>query len=355
MRNAEDELKSFIKVWVMAEASLCYCYFISSKIPMGIYRLLSLLPILSLFIFLPSYLSYVFTVSFTSFLLSGLANFKLLLFSFHTGPLSIDPIRGASSLNSLLLFLTVASFPIKINRQPKFSSKPRRFPISLFVKTFLLTVLLSLLYDHREFLDPKILVVPYFWVLYLSVDASFGWIIETVGLVWGLDLVPPSNEPYLATSLQDFWGRRWNLPVTNLLRVLVYNPLRWAAARVLGGEGAKAVAVLLTFLVSGLMHEFMLYNLAKQSPSWEMTWHFVVHGMCLVVELWVKKVVGDKWRLPRWMSTGLTMGFVMVVGYWLLFPSLVKTGVDVMILDQFRFSFDTWKNIIIFWKSKYGL
>ncbi|KAM7504239.1 hypothetical protein LguiB_003143 [Lonicera macranthoides] len=355
MRNVEDELNNFIKVWVTAASSLCYCYFISSKIPKGIYRLLSLLPILSLFTFLPFSLSYVFTVSFTTILLSWLANFKLLLFSFHMGPLSTDPIKGGPVLNSLLLFLTVASFPVKINRQRKFSSKPKKFPLSVFSKTVLLSVLLSLLYNHRDFLDPKILVVAYFWSLFLSVETSLGWIIETVGLVWGLDLVPPSNKPYLATSLQDFWGRRWNLHVTNLLRDTVYNPMRWGTAGVLGDEGAKAMAVLVTFLVSGLLHEVMLYNLANQSPSWEMTWHFVVHGMGLVGELWVKKVVGDTWRLPRWMSTGLTMGFVMVVGYWFLLPSLVKTGVDVMILEQFRLTSDIFKEKMFNWISKYGL
>uniref|UniRef100_A0A2N9ISK3 Uncharacterized protein n=1 Tax=Fagus sylvatica TaxID=28930 RepID=A0A2N9ISK3_FAGSY len=27
----------------------------------------------------------------------------------------------------------------------------------------------------------------------------------------GVELEPQFDEPYLATSLQDFWGRRWNL------------------------------------------------------------------------------------------------------------------------------------------------
>ncbi|KAJ4866546.1 putative long-chain-alcohol O-fatty-acyltransferase 3 [Raphanus sativus] len=37
------------------------------------------------------------------------------------------------------------------------------------------------------------------------------------GLVFaslGCDLEPQFNEPYLATSLQDFWGRRWTSMVT---------------------------------------------------------------------------------------------------------------------------------------------
>ncbi|KAJ6779053.1 LONG-CHAIN-ALCOHOL O-FATTY-ACYLTRANSFERASE 3-RELATED [Salix koriyanagi] len=32
-----------------------------------------------------------------------------------------------------------------------------------------------------------------------------------VRILSGLELEPQFNDPYLSTSLQDFWGRRWNL------------------------------------------------------------------------------------------------------------------------------------------------
>ncbi|EIE82189.1 hypothetical protein RO3G_06894 [Rhizopus delemar RA 99-880] len=32
----------------------------------------------------------------------------------------------------------------------------------------------------------------------------------------GIKTVEVFNQPFLATSLQDFWGRRWNLIVRNL-------------------------------------------------------------------------------------------------------------------------------------------
>lgn len=37
MISVEDELRSFMRVWLSAAASLCYCYFISSKIPKGFF------------------------------------------------------------------------------------------------------------------------------------------------------------------------------------------------------------------------------------------------------------------------------------------------------------------------------
>ena len=38
-------------------------------------------------------------------------------------------------------------------------------------------------------------------------------------------LQPHFDSPYLATSLRDFWGRRWNLTAANTLRFLVYEPI----------------------------------------------------------------------------------------------------------------------------------
>ncbi|KAG2437104.1 hypothetical protein HYH02_011362 [Chlamydomonas schloesseri] len=41
----------------------------------------------------------------------------------------------------------------------------------------------------------------------------------------GLQLVPTFDAPWLSTSLADFWGRRWNITTSSVLRTLVYDPL----------------------------------------------------------------------------------------------------------------------------------
>lgn len=70
-----------------------------------------------------------------------------------------------------------------------------------------------------------------------------------------------------------------------------------------------------TFIVSGLMHELMLYYLVRVKPSWEITWFFLLHGVCLSIEICVKKVINDRFKLPRIMGTILTVGFVMIMGF----------------------------------------
>lgn len=51
-----------------------------------------------------------------------------------------------------------------------------------------------------------VLALLYCLVVFLLVDILFA--VSNVVVWLGLEVEPPSDEPYLATSLQDFWGRR---------------------------------------------------------------------------------------------------------------------------------------------------
>lgn len=155
-----------------------------------------------------------------------------------------------------------------------------------------------------------------------------------VGFIMGLELFPPSDEPYLSSSISDFWGRRWNLMVTDILRHTVYKPTRVFLSKYMGRDWASVISVIATFLVSGLMHELIFYYMARVSPSWEVTWFFVLHGLCVVLEFWVKKLLGQKLGL-HWVITGpLTVGFVMGTGYLWFFPPLVRNKVDVRAIEE---------------------
>lgn len=111
----DSEIKNFFNVWIQAIIALSYCHVISSKIPKSLMRLISIMPVITLFLYLPLNLtSFHFTII-TSAFFSWFCNFKLLLFAFDQGPLALP-------LN-LKHFIIVASFPIKINsnsiRNPK--------------------------------------------------------------------------------------------------------------------------------------------------------------------------------------------------------------------------------------------
>ncbi|OMO83624.1 putative long-chain-alcohol O-fatty-acyltransferase 5 protein [Corchorus capsularis] len=154
------------------------------------------------------------------------------------------------------------------------------------------------------------------------------------------NLIKPSDEPYLATSLQDFWGRRWNLVVTNILRQTIYKPVRSFSDSVLGPKWAPLPAVMAAFVVSGLMHELLFYYVTRVSPSWEVTWYFVLHGVCVVVEFGLKRVFSGKLQLHWAVSAPLTVGFVVATAMWLFFPPVLRTGAVEKVLEEFKVFLD---------------
>ncbi|KMT12868.1 hypothetical protein BVRB_4g089600 [Beta vulgaris subsp. vulgaris] len=169
--------------------------------------------------------------------------------------------------------------------------------------------------------------------MYLFIDIIFGVCDLLVGSTLGLELESsPSDEPYLSTSLQDFWGRRWNRMISDILRHTVYKPIKSTFENVLGlkwASWAPVMGVMSAFVVSGLMHELIFFYVTRATPTWEVTWFFVLHGVCVVLEMIVKRCLGQKWKLHWAVSGPLTVGFVMVTGFWLFFPQIWRNQVDI--------------------------
>lgn len=122
---------------------------------------------------------------------------------------------------------------------------------------------------------------------------------------------------------------------TNTLRDTVYRPVR--SALTTGGLGKKWAlppAMVATFVVSGLMHELLFFYITRVSPTWEVTWFFVLQGACVAVEIAAKKAFAGRWQLHWAVSGPLTVGFVSVTGFWLFFPPLVRNGADVRAIGE---------------------
>lgn len=351
--SMEGETKKLIQVWLAVIASLCYCYFIVTKIPKGKVRLISLLPVICLFTILPLHLSSVLPTGTTAFFVTWLANYKLLLFSFSLGPLSEAPSK------SLFLFISISCLPIKIRQKSNIPNnnfvKAPKIPLNAVAKTLIFALLIGL-NDYRESINGILVLILDCCSVFLFVDIILALCNAVVRTFSGLQLESYSDEPYLATSLQDFWGRRWNLMVTNTLRETVYKPVRSLSAGVLGpaAKWAPLPAVLAAFVVSGLMHELLFFYMTRASPTWEVTCFFVFHGVCVVVEVVAKKVfIGKKYRLPCCVSGPLTVGFVVVTSSWLFFPQLRRNGADVRAVEECKalvgFVKDRFKKAKIVW------
>jgi D-alanyl-lipoteichoic acid acyltransferase DltB (MBOAT superfamily) len=144
-----------------------------------------------------------------------------------------------------------------------------------------------------------------------------------------LELEPQFHEPYLATSLQDFWGRRWNLMVTSILHPTVYNPVMSISSRLIGRKWAALPGVLASFLVSGIMHEIIFYYIGRKKPTWELTCFFFLHGISLAIEIVIKKAFNGKWQLATVVSRLLTLAFVVATAMWLFMPQVLYADFDV--------------------------
>ncbi|XP_015580770.1 probable long-chain-alcohol O-fatty-acyltransferase 5 [Ricinus communis] len=310
----EAEAKSLVKLWILATTSLCYCYYIPSKIPKGLLRLLSLLPVFYLFIVLPFDFTSIHLRGLAAFFLTWLASFKLLLFSLDQGLLSPLPQKVTH-------FISLACLPIKIKQNDS-----------------VVSVRVSQLSDNSDHTKDPQNPSP-------NANSSINFIPSTPARVLlGFELEPPFNEPYLATSLQDFWGHRWNLMVTNILRPTVYYPIRELSMRLIGPVWAPLPAVIGTFAVSGIVHEIIYYYLTRVNPTWEVTWFFILHGACVAMEMAVKKKVKGRWRLHPAVSGLLTIVFVVVTGLWLFFPQIIRNGVDERVIREYSICIDFLKH-----------
>jgi alginate O-acetyltransferase complex protein AlgI len=111
----------------------------------------------------------------------------------------------------------------------------------------------------------------------LALALHFG-VFHLLGCAWrsaGVDAAPIMNRPFAATSLADFWGRRWNTAFRDLTHRFLFRP----AARRLGPRSALAVG----FLFSGLLHDLVI-SVSAEGGYGGPTLYFVIQGAAVFVE-----------------------------------------------------------------------
>ncbi|KAF4361069.1 hypothetical protein F8388_016878 [Cannabis sativa] len=262
------------------------------------------------------------------------ADVKLVQEYAYFGPLATSNLSPISFGR----FIVIASFPIEIqenNTNPSKEKSNNKIPIISFtIKTLLLAILIRVC-DYKDQINPNVVLVLYCFLVYLLLETILVFVAIMVRVVAGVGLQPQFNEPYLTTSLQDFWGKRWNLMVTRILRPSVFEPTVKFSSTFIGRKWAQLPAIVATFVVSGLVHELIYFYMIRTPPTWEVTLFFVLHGLCLTVEIVLKKCLGDTWRLPGLVSGALTIGFVMLTSFWLFFPQLLRCKADVRTLEEY--------------------
>ncbi|KAF5832586.1 hypothetical protein DUNSADRAFT_11486 [Dunaliella salina] len=154
----------------------------------------------------------------------------------------------------------------------------------------------------------------------------------------GMKIIPTFDQPWLSTSLADFWGRRWNITTSSVLRTVIHDTImegrlvkpKTGPAMLHAAEPAaadhhhphhhrdhhqqqvhkearhkrevrRAVGLTLTFLVSGVAHEIILCQLQDEARGpWRWKWltFFTIQAPLVLAELWLKRWWLQRKRLP---------------------------------------------------------
>jgi hypothetical protein len=309
-------------------AAALYARAASSRLLPGLLRLASLLPVVAFLAAVPlAFASSAILRGVAAFFFAWLAAFKVALLAAGRGPLDPDlPV---------LPFVFTAALPVKLARRPgpgagktATSPKAKSWPslVSSAVKVAAIAALLHL-YQFKHRLHLYVRLALYGVHMYCFLDLLLPFIAAASGVL-GMAVEPQFDRPYLASSLRDFWGRRWNLMVSAVLRPAVYGPVR--------ARAGKATGVLATFLVSGLMHEAIVYYVTLRPPTGEMTVFFLLHGACCVAEEQCARWWAAKgWAPPpRPVAMLVVLVFVSGTAFWLFFPPYCRNGGEDMLLEE---------------------
>ncbi|CAN8277076.1 unnamed protein product [Cochlearia groenlandica] len=318
---------SFISVWGLVMVSLCYTFFVDKLVRKRIWRHILIIPVMLIFFTVPLLNSSIHFIGITSFFIAWLANFKIFLFASRRGPLYSNP-----KPLSLPIFLAVSCLPIKIQLNPKSNTyhldgRSRDNPILGYTIKLARLVLIKKVFGHSDILHEKAVLILNAINIYFVLDFILAATSAMVRAISCLELEPQVDKPYLATSLQNFWGRRWNLMVTGILRPTVYEPMIELFS-FLGRNKSRYPAVFITFFVSGLMHELIFFYIGRVKSNWKVMWFFLIHGLCTAIEIAIKKTVNQNWRLPTSISRISTIGFVTVTSLCLFLPEFKRANVS---------------------------
>ena len=85
-------------------------------------------------------------------------------------------------------------------------------------------------------------------VAVLLMTETIAFLVTLLWLPGGRLMPAPHRNPFAARTVADFWGRRWNLWMSDWFRFAIFTPLR----------RRPVLAVWLIFFVSGVLHEYVL-------------------------------------------------------------------------------------------------
>lgn len=147
--------------------------------------------------------------------------------------------------------------------------------------------------------------------------------------LFNIDLTQNFNNPYIATSVADFW-RRWHISFSRWILDYIFKPLQmqWRNWK----SSGTAVALLITFIISGLWH----------GASWGFVIWGALHGLYMAISIYSKSYrkklhnfCGLEGKpLLKWMQIAIT--FNLICFAWLFFRANSVSDAWYIIVHSFQ-------------------
>jgi Membrane bound O-acyl transferase family len=260
---------------------------------------------------------------------------------------TLPEFAGSSLQNFVLYFSATLGFQFNFDTKSRTVMKLTRRELlgkilsfgRLFLEsTFYLSVMLPrefAIFPRKDYVESAFDLVRHMvnnlflaFLFATSMETGSKGVSLVASLLTGYSTTEMSDRPLTAsTSFAEFWGRRWNRIMAGGLRRGIFQPARQAGC-------PRIVAALITFVASGLFHEYLLlimtwrgglpnnpYNKTYIPKFGYQTTFFAWNGLLLVVESLLQHTAPIVWiraNLPKPMLTALVLVSVLPVGHFFI-------------------------------------
>jgi len=163
---------------------------------------------------------------------------------------------------------------------------------------------------------PNYLVAGWVGMIGMILILHFG-LFDLAASAWriaGINAKPIMNAPFKSSSLSEFWGRRWNGAFNQLVLNIFFRQL----SRSIG----TIRATLTTFLLSGLLHEFVI-SLPAGAGYGLPTAYFLLQGWGVIAQ---HSDSGDRLGIRCGVPGRVFTIFITAApAFWLFHPPFVRT------------------------------
>ena len=185
--------------------------------------------------------------------------------------------RGVPGSQDLAFLVSPFPSPASVRRALPLSAGPRlirRFLVALGPCIFAYWLYWKLLRGL-----PPVLLSYIGAIMLWMVSEALGSLVPFLAMPSGRLLpLPHGSAPPLATSLSDFWGRRWNVWTSDWFRQVIFRPL----------QSRPVLALVLVFLASGILHEWVinvpLYVVTGKNCFGSMILYFLLQALGILIE-----------------------------------------------------------------------